>query len=803
MSGETPGAADSLSLRLEELSRQVASTMETTVRTVAEEASADASRRVVDDLLQAVAVLEDGKDQTEIIGNLLEIGCQLASRTAFFLIRPGTVRGWGGKGFEGGDDDTLRNLSFDYSDESPWAELVEGRGVVRLSKADCESLARRLEVDAAEEGLLIPFVLRDQLGGAIYADRLSGSAPVGEPGLQLLTHSAARAIETLAFRARRSPTLRRLESEHSGLPLWDRDEEEAAVIVEEAQAEPAEQLSAVNLETIESAPKPTVSDADGSWAVEDVAAPGSEEITPEVELDVAPVVESPVEEVAIPDIEPVLEDTATMETVESADAAGVVYEETTLEEAIVDETGHEAEVATVEEGLSSGTAFAEEPAEIPAVNELPAFEPESPAFETEAPAFEPEAPTFEAEVPAFEPGSPTFESEAPAFDAPAGADPGFALETADEIPAFEPPSLEDAPGFAAGPGVDTDLGMSEPTLEELSGDLSPEPELEDTSTDIWSLEDDDEDDTAVGEAVATSSEVSDATAEVEYPVTPTPPADAGMPLGQQTVRLDIAALQGQMATPEPAAPEPPVPTFAAPEPVAPEPVAPEPALPEPVPLDAPFAGTTPEVAPALSSVEEEENEEPTYVGEDTAPQPVAPAFAAPEPAAPSYGFASPAEEAYVPPAPTPEPDPEPEQSSAYVPAPAEPASAGASAEEQEEPKAADSGSTQVQPPADLEGPGLAFASSQAVTSDAEDAMHEEARRLARLLVSEIKLYNEEIIEEGRRNSDIYNRLKDDIDRSRQMYEERIDPRIRGQEDYFQQELVQRLAGGDRSLLGPM
>ena len=78
-------------------------------------------------------------------------------------------------------------------------------------------------------------------------------------------------------------------------------------------------------------------------------------------------------------------------------------------------------------------------------------------------------------------------------------------------------------------------------------------------------------------------------------------------------------------------------------------------------------------------------------------------------------------------------------------------------------------------------------------------MRSVSRRLARLLVSEIKLYNEEVIEEGRMAGNIYSRLKEDIDRSRQMYKERIDPRI--QEDYFHQELVQRLAGGDAKLLG--
>jgi hypothetical protein len=110
------------------------------------------------------------------------------------------------------------------------------------------------------------------------------------------------------------------------------------------------------------------------------------------------------------------------------------------------------------------------------------------------------------------------------------------------------------------------------------------------------------------------------------------------------------------------------------------------------------------------------------------------------------------------------------------------------------------GSPEVTPPSDFFGPGLAFAGRK-VPASAEDALHEEARRLARLLVSEIRLYNEEQVEEGRRNRDIYNRLRDEIDRSRKMYEERIAPEVRGSRDYFTEELVRRLADGDAEALG--
>jgi hypothetical protein len=110
-------------------------------------------------------------------------------------------------------------------------------------------------------------------------------------------------------------------------------------------------------------------------------------------------------------------------------------------------------------------------------------------------------------------------------------------------------------------------------------------------------------------------------------------------------------------------------------------------------------------------------------------------------------------------------------------------------------------SAEVRPPAGIDGPGFAFATTRVQVSASDEALHEEARRLARLLVSEIKLYNEEQVDEGRRSRDIYERLKEDIDRSRQMYEERVEPRILRSTDYFYQELVRILAAGDSKALG--
>jgi len=83
----------------------------------------------------------------------------------------------------------------------------------------------------------------------------------------------------------------------------------------------------------------------------------------------------------------------------------------------------------------------------------------------------------------------------------------------------------------------------------------------------------------------------------------------------------------------------------------------------------------------------------------------------------------------------------------------------------------------------------------------ERRLHNDARRFARLLVSEIKLYNEKKVKEGRNQSDIYDRLRDDIERSREMYARRVAPPVAARHDYFHQELVNTLAEGDSAKLG--
>ncbi len=91
--------------------------------------------------------------------------------------------------------------------------------------------------------------------------------------------------------------------------------------------------------------------------------------------------------------------------------------------------------------------------------------------------------------------------------------------------------------------------------------------------------------------------------------------------------------------------------------------------------------------------------------------------------------------------------------------------------------------------------------SNVLSPEEEERHHNDARRLARLLVSEIRLYHEEDVEAGYASADLYGQLKEQIDRSREMYEKRAHPLVASQCDYFHEEVVRVLARGDDQLLG--
>jgi hypothetical protein len=79
--------------------------------------------------------------------------------------------------------------------------------------------------------------------------------------------------------------------------------------------------------------------------------------------------------------------------------------------------------------------------------------------------------------------------------------------------------------------------------------------------------------------------------------------------------------------------------------------------------------------------------------------------------------------------------------------------------------------------------------------------HRKAQRFAKLLVDEIKLYNQAKVAEGRKHKDLYDRLKEDIDKSRATYQRRYGNTAAASGDYFNSEVVRSLAEDDPGIMG--
>jgi hypothetical protein len=76
---------------------------------------------------------------------------------------------------------------------------------------------------------------------------------------------------------------------------------------------------------------------------------------------------------------------------------------------------------------------------------------------------------------------------------------------------------------------------------------------------------------------------------------------------------------------------------------------------------------------------------------------------------------------------------------------------------------------------------------------------EAARRYARLVISEIKLYHGDAVAEGRRERDLATRLGGEIARARALYEQHVPAHLRRADEHFHAELVRTLGDGDENL----
>jgi hypothetical protein len=95
-------------------------------------------------------------------------------------------------------------------------------------------------------------------------------------------------------------------------------------------------------------------------------------------------------------------------------------------------------------------------------------------------------------------------------------------------------------------------------------------------------------------------------------------------------------------------------------------------------------------------------------------------------------------------------------------------------------------------PQPVSSPPLAR-TAEARDEDGLAAERAKAERLARIVVSDIVLYNEERFAAAVRSGNVLDAMSGDLSEGRGLFEERIDARVRAERDHLKDELLRRAA----------
>jgi hypothetical protein len=165
------------------------------------------------DLARAVAEIQLGTSQREILGALLDTGARYAARVALFVVKGSHASGWQGRGFA--KNDQLKDFSLD-ANAAAVARAIHDRLVVNAPSAEAD--ARFLDefgTPASGEIRLLPLVLKDKVAALVYADggtNAPGKLDAGSLELLVLATSAWLEVNSLRKQAHKEPVAEHMEN---------------------------------------------------------------------------------------------------------------------------------------------------------------------------------------------------------------------------------------------------------------------------------------------------------------------------------------------------------------------------------------------------------------------------------------------------------------------------------------------------------------------------------------------------------------------------------------------------------------
>jgi hypothetical protein len=163
-----------------------------------------------DDLARAVAEIQMGSSQREILRALLDTSARYASRVALFVVKGSHATGWQGRGFA--NSDAVKDFALDENAPAVVRTIGAGIGDQTLTSipvADFDShFLQEVGTPASGEGRILPLTLKDKVAALVYADSGTGAAGLLDPGaleLLVLSTSAWLEVNSLRKQAQKEP----------------------------------------------------------------------------------------------------------------------------------------------------------------------------------------------------------------------------------------------------------------------------------------------------------------------------------------------------------------------------------------------------------------------------------------------------------------------------------------------------------------------------------------------------------------------------------------------------------------------
>src|SRR5438067_10318536 len=186
------------------LERQLASFRESVVQEVLREVGPALSGKPASSgssaagLQKAVARIQSGTTQKEILRALLDNTVLYSGRAALFVVKNGAASGWNGIGFT--DKDSIKDFALDIGCGLATRTMQSRTAETGVSSDFDQNFTSRFGSPAGDKIVLLPLLLKDKVSALVYADAGSEGGAFDLAALDVLVRATSAWLEVISQR---------------------------------------------------------------------------------------------------------------------------------------------------------------------------------------------------------------------------------------------------------------------------------------------------------------------------------------------------------------------------------------------------------------------------------------------------------------------------------------------------------------------------------------------------------------------------------------------------------------------------